>query len=163
MRFRFVPLVLTLATLGGCAKFTEFDNTVKATGGFFGPSSKQKALTVEVGYSPNPVTLGRSGSMDVTVSVVNNTKTQQSFGTQTEQRITVQVREVATGRVLANTQEGRTEDPHLTAPLLNQGERLSFERRISTREMRAGQTYQIEAFVGGSESTMHGEVRFVPQ
>ena len=141
----------------------EYDNTVKATGGFFGSSSKQKTLTVEVGYSPNPVKLGRSGSMDVTVSVVNSTKTQQSFGTQTEQRITVQVREIATGRVLANTQEGRSEDPHLTAPLLNQGERLSFERRVSTRDMRAGQTYQIEAFVGGSESTMHGEVQFVPQ
>ncbi len=162
MRFRLVSLAFALLALGGCAKVAELDTTVKSTGGFFG-SNKQKVLTVEVGYSPNPVKLGRSGSMEVTVSVVNKTKTQQSFGTQTEQRITVQVRDIASGRVLANTQEGRTEDPRLTAPLLNPGERLTFDRRVSTREMRPGQTYQIEAIVSGTEPVMHGEVQFVPQ
>ena len=163
MRFRLLPLAIALAAAGGCAQVHELDVTVKNTGGFFGSSSKQKTLSVDVAYSPNPMRLGRSGSMDVTVSVVNNTKIQQSFGTQTEQRIAVQIREVSSGRVLSTSQEGRSEDPRQTAPLLNPGERLSFERRLSTREMRAGQTYQIEAFVVGSEATMHGHVQFVPQ
>ncbi len=163
MRIRLVSLAIALTAVCGCAKVAELDTTMKSTGGFFGSSGKQKTLTVDVAFSPNPVKLGRSGSMDVTVSIVNMTKLQQSFGTQTEQRIGVQVREIATGRLLSNVQEGRVEDPHLTAPLLNPGERLSFERRISTRDMRAGQTYQLEAFVVGSESTMHGELQFVPQ
>jgi hypothetical protein len=167
MRFRPVPLAVALAlvisAVGGCAKVAELDATVKSTGGFFGSSGKQKALSVDIAYSPNPVRLGRSGSMDVTASIVNNTKTQQSFGTQTEQRIAIQVREIGSGRIVATAQEGRTEDPRLTTPLLNPGERLSFERRLSTRDLRAGTTYQIEAFVVGSESAMHGQTQFVPQ
>jgi hypothetical protein len=163
MRFRFVPLAIALAAACGCAKVAEFDATVKSTGGLFGPSGKQKTLTLEVAYSPNPVKLGRSGSMDVTVAIVNKTKTQQSLGTQAERRIGVQVREIETGRILSNLQEGRSDDPRLTTTLLNPGERLTFERRLATRDMRAGKVYQIEAFVVGSESTLHGEAQFLPQ
>jgi hypothetical protein len=163
MRLRLVSLTLAAAAACGCSKLNEFDATMKSTGGLFGSSGKQKTLSIDVAYSPNPVKLGRSGSMDVTVAIVNKTKTQQSVGTQTEQRIGVQVREIETGRVLTNLQEGRSEDPRLTSTLLNPGERLSFERRLSTRDMRAGRTYQIEAFVVGSEKTLHGEIQFVPQ
>ena len=163
MRFRLLPLAIALTAVCGCARFQELDATVKSTGGLFGSGDKKKALTVDVAFSPNPLKVGRNSTMEVTVSIVNMTKLQQSFGTQTEQRIGVQVRDIATGRLLNNVQEGRAEDPHLTTPLLNPGERLSFERRLSTRDMRAGQTYQLEAFVVGSESTMHGELQFVPQ
>ncbi len=163
MRFRLISLAIAITAICGCAKVAQLDTTMKSTGGFFGPTGKQKSLSVDIAFSPNPVKLGRSGSMDVTVSIVNMTKLQQSFGTQTEQRIGVQVRDIASGRLLANVQEGRTEDPHLTTPLLNPGERLSFARRLSTRDMRAGQTYQLEAYVVGSEPSLHGEVQFVPQ
>ena len=167
MPFRALPLAIALlivvATTSGCTQVATLDATMKSTGGYFGSSGKQKNLTVEVGYAPNPVLLGRSGAMDVTVSIVNGTRIQQSFGTQSEQRIAIQVREIETGRIVTTAMEGRSEDPRLTTPLLNPGERLSFSRRLSTRDMRAGKTYQIEALLSGSEASMHGETRFVPQ
>ena len=162
MRLRRVCLVIALAAMCGCSQMKELNTTMQSTGGYF-HQGKQKTVTMEVTYSPNPVRPSRSGGMDVTVAIVNNTKVQQTFGTQTEQRIGVQIRDISTGSVVATMQEGRSEDPHLTSPLLNPGERLTFERRLPTNNLRAGQTYQIEAFVVGSEQTMHGETQFVPQ
>lgn len=166
MRFRVLPLIVAVAAaICGCAKVKQFDATAQSTGGVFafGTKSVDKLLRVSVTYSPNPVTLGRSGQMDVTVAIVNITKQQQTFGTQTEQPINVVVREVETGRVLSQVTQGASEDPKLTSPLLNPGERFNFQRRLSTKEMRAGRTYQIEAFVVGYDDKLRGQVQFVPQ
>lgn len=165
MRFRHLPLLVAFAALSGCAKVNEIDATARSTGGFFnfGGKSVDKALKVVVTYSPNPVRIGKSASMEVTVAIVNNTKQQQTLGTQTEQRINVQVTEVGSGRVVAQMQEGRSEDPRLTSPLLNPGEQLAFQRRVSTRDLRAGQTYQIDGYVVGYENKLRGVVQFVPE
>jgi hypothetical protein len=164
MRIRHLPLLVALITLSGCAKVNEIDATARATGGFFNfGSGKDKALKVMVSFSPNPVRVGKSGSMDVTVAIVNNTKQQQTLGTETQQRINVQVTEVSSGRVVAQMQEGRSEDPRLTSPLLNPGEQLSFVRKVSTRDLRAGQTYEILGYVVGYENKLRGTVQFVPQ
>ena len=164
MRFRHLPLLVAVAAFSGCAKVNEIDATARSTGGFFNfGKSTDKALKIVVTYSPNPVRIGKSGSMDVTVAIVNNTKQQQTIGTQTEQRINVQVTEVGSGRVVAQMQEGRSEDPRLTTPLLNPGEQLAFQRRVSTRDLRAGQTYQIDGYVVGYENKLRGVVQFVPE
>src|SRR5450432_47166 len=150
MRSRLVPLLLAAAAFGGCAKVNEIDATARATGGFFNfGTATDKALKITVTFSPNPVRIGKTSQMDVSVAIVNNTKQQQTLGTETHQRINVVVTEVGSGRVVAQMQEGRSEDPKLTSPLLNPGEQLVFERRISTRDLRAGQTYQIDGYVVG--------------
>ena len=165
MRLRVLSLILAAAAVCGCAKVEQTAATAQSTGGFFSikPKTIDKALRVVVTYSPNPLKLGRSGQMHVTVAVINQTKQQQTFGTQTEQPVNVLVRDVETGRVLSQLAEGRTEDPRLTSPLLNPGEQFAFERRLSTKEMRAGRTYRIEAFVVGYEDKLRGQVQLVPQ
>ncbi len=164
MRFRFLLLLVAATALGGCAKVNEIDATARSTGGFFSfGTPTDKALKVTVSFSPNPVRIGKSSQMDVAVAIVNNTKQQQTLGIETQQRINVVVTEVGSGRVVAQMQEGRSEDPKLTSPLLNPGEQLVFERRISTRDLRAGQTYQIDGYVVGYENKLRSIVQFVPQ
>lgn len=164
MQFRLVPLLAVIAAFGGCAKLSEIETTAQNTGGFFNfGKATDKALKVAVSYSPNPVRIGKSSPMEVSVAIVNNTKQQQTLGTEGQQRINVVVTEVGSGRVISQAQEGRSEDPKLTSPLLNPGERLIFQRSISTRDLRAGQTYQIDGYVVGYENKLRAIVEFVPQ
>ena len=165
MRFRLLLVILSIAALGGCAKVNEIDATARSTGGFFsfGSKSTDKGLRVVVTYSPNPVRIGKTGQMDVSVAIVNNTKQQQTLGTQTAQRINVQVTEIGSGRVVAQMQEGRSEDPRSTSSLLNPGEQLVFQRKVPTRDLRPGQAYQIDGYVVGYENKLRGAAQFVPQ
>lgn len=161
-----LPLLLLAAALAvtGCAKVQELDATSRNTGRSFfgiGPKAKQTGVTIAVDYAPKPVRAGNAKSMTVTVGIVNDSGRQITLSNETGQRIEILLRE-PTGRVLTRWSESRSFDTKLTSSLINPGERISFVEKVSTRELRSGANYVLEAFVPGT-ANLKAEVPFTAQ
>jgi hypothetical protein len=101
------------------------------------------ALTMRL--DPPTVKAGETRVIDVTVNVANKGKAAVQLDFPTSQRIEVLVKDESFKTLSKWSDDQRVE----TEPgfiLVNPGERIEYAARISTRDMRAGRQFTIEAY-----------------
>ena len=94
---------------------------------------------------PPVVKAGETRVIEVIVGVSNKGKEAVQLDFPTSQRIDVVVKD-GSGKILSRWSEDQRVEKEPGLILINPGERIEYSARISTREMRAGGSFTIEAF-----------------
>jgi hypothetical protein len=104
-----------------------------------------KNLAVSMKLEPAQVRLPDVRAIDVTVSVVNKGKAAVHLEFPTSLRIDVVVKAEG-GKLLSRWSDDQRIEKEPGILLVNPKERLEYTARISTRDMAAGSTFEIEAY-----------------
>ncbi len=132
--------------------------------GSIGKKANAQGLVAEMRFTPDPAKLGETRQLDVTLVVRNVSKRRlASLKFATSQRIEILLRDPATGKVLSQWSQDRTFDPNGGYLLINPGERLEFNQSITTRELKAGNTYNLEAYLIGYDRELRAMRVVIPQ
>jgi hypothetical protein len=109
-------------------------------------SGKQwKDLVPTVSIDPMPLKLSDVRTMKVTLQLANHGKKLTQLDFPTSQRIEVLVKDSLGNRVEQWSEDQAFQnDPTLVT--INPGERIEYTANVSTRDLKAGQAYSIEAF-----------------
>ena len=98
--------------------------------------------------------LGEVRQIQVTFTVRNNGKKAASFKFPTSQTIEILLRDPATGKSVSAWSTDRTFDPQPRYVALNAKERLEFNEPITTRDLKPGKTYTLEAYFVGYDQEL---------
>ena len=109
-------------------------------GGAAMPPPEEATLTVQ----PESPKLGETRELNVVYSVRNNSKRMTRLEFPTDQRIEILTKNPS-GGVVDRWSDDRAFRPREGVVVLNPNERIEFIEKVSTRDMRAGETYTIEA------------------
>lgn len=132
--------------------------------GTIGKRANPTGLVADMKFSPDPVKLGETRQIDVALTVRNvSRKRGASLKFATTQRLEILLREPQTGRVLSQWSTDRTFDPAGGYLIINPGERLEFNQSITTRELKPGQTYNLEAYLVGYDKELRATRVVIPQ
>jgi hypothetical protein len=158
MKFRTSILLLTMALPLGAAeeqplatpKPTILKRMLKAVG----ISKPDKNMTatgfkgLEMGLRADPaqVKVGEVRQIKVTVTLINRGKKSAQLEFPTSQRIEVLVKSKE-GKTIEQWSEDQAFTNEPTMVVINPDERLEYTVNVATRDMAAGQTYTIEAFL----------------
>ena len=173
---RFLALIrclLTCCLLGGVpgcsllghreAKNSETSTPPQNRAEIVGKHSSGKGLTVEIKADPHPVRLGEVREIKVIFVVRNTGKSTTTLKFPTSQTIEIDLRDVATGKVVSQWSTDRTFVQEPRYLVVNAGERLEYNEPITTRELKAGQTYNLEAYFVGYEPALRTSRPIIPQ
>ena len=160
MNRRCASPLLTLIALGGlvfslsACSLLPFRHKKPATAENPVPAGMKLAgrgLAVEMKSSPEPVKLGETRVINVTFILRNVTKTVVTLKFPTTQIIEILLRDPNSGQVISqwSTDHTFTSDPRLL--VINPGERIEYNEPITTRELKAGNPYTLEAYILGYE------------
>lgn len=132
--------------------------------GSIGKPANAQGLVTELRFTPDPVKLGETRQIDVTLVVRNATKRKlASLKFATSQRIEILLRDPASNRILSQWSQDRTFDPNGGYLLINPGERLEFNQSITTRELKPGSTYNLDAYLVGYDRELRATRVVIPQ
>jgi hypothetical protein len=109
------------------------------------PPTTEK-LTVE----PDRFPLQERRELSVTYTIRNNTKNMSRLEYPTTQRIDIQTRD-AKGNVIDRWSDDRAFQPEEGIVVINPKERIEYQEKIPTRDMKAGETYRVNAFTTSTE------------
>ncbi|MEQ1852396.1 MAG: BsuPI-related putative proteinase inhibitor [Chthoniobacteraceae bacterium] len=104
-----------------------------------------RRLAMTIGMEPAVVKAGETRVIDVTLGVVNKGKEPVQLDFPDSQRIDVLVKDEA-GRILSRWSDDQRVEKEQGFVLINPGERIQYGARISTRDMKAGQSFTLEAY-----------------
>ena len=110
-----------------------------------------KGLKIEMEIFPLPVRLSESRRLNVVVRLTNQSKRLIQLEFPTTQRLEILIRD-AMGKVITQWSEDQYFANAVSTVTINPRERLEYSERISTREMNAGRSYTIEAFIPNYEA-----------
>ncbi len=125
--------------------------------------SKDKGLSVELKTDPDPVRLGEVREIKVTFVVRNTGKTNTTLKFPTGQVMEIVLRDVAADKVVSQWSTDRTFAPEARYLVVNPGERLEYNEPITTRELKAGKTYSLEAYFIGYDPELRASRAVIPQ
>ncbi|MDX2081066.1 MAG: BsuPI-related putative proteinase inhibitor [Terrimicrobiaceae bacterium] len=111
------------------------------------------SLTVE----PNRFSLNERREVTATYTIRNNTRRIMRLEYPTGQRIDIFTHDPS-GAVIDKWSDDRSFDEQEGLVVINPRERIEYQERIPTREMKPGQTYRVDAF-----STSAGDENFLSQ
>ena len=120
-------------------------------------------LQAQLKVAPDPIKLGETRQLDVTLIVLNPGKRAVPLKFATSQRIEVLIREPGTARVLSQWSADRTFDPKGSYLIVNPKERLEYKETITTRELKPGRNYDVEAYLIGYDRDLHVTKPITPQ
>jgi len=109
-----------------------------------------RKLAMTMIMEPPLVKIGETRVIELTVAVVNKGKQPVRLDFPDSKRIDVLVKNDA-GKVLSRWSEDQRIEKEPGFVLINPGERIEYFANISTREMREGKQFTIEAFFPGYE------------
>jgi hypothetical protein len=107
-----------------------------------------RRLAMTMQFDPPVVKAGETRMIDVTIAVTNKGKNAVQLDFPTSQRIEVLVNDQS-GKTLSRWSDDQRVEKEPGFLLINPGERIEYRARISTRDMRAGQTFIVESFFAG--------------
>ena len=110
-----------------------------------GDATPSRNLAMSITLEPSRVRLTDTRVIEATVSVVNKGKHAVQLEFPTSLRIDVVVKAEG-GRIISRWSDDQRIDREPGILTVNPGERLEYVARISTREMRAGKPFEIEAY-----------------
>jgi hypothetical protein len=158
-----------LAGLTGCARLNPFHRAKPAPAagqsdtGLVGRKTTPRGLVVEIRSSPDPVKLGETRQIQVTLTVRNTTKKPISLKFPTSQIEEILLRDPQGGKVVSQWSTDRTFEQQVRYLIINPQERLEFSEPITTRELKAGKTYSLEAYFVGYEQELRVSRPIIPQ
>ncbi|MBE2204518.1 MAG: hypothetical protein IAE94_09300 [Chthoniobacterales bacterium] len=106
--------------------------------------------TENLQVDPSSFSLQDRREVNVTYSIRNNTKKLSRLEYPTTQRIDILTYD-SKGIVVDRWSDDRAFQPEEGIVIINPKERIEYQEKIPTREMKAGETYRIETFTTGSE------------
>jgi len=106
--------------------------------------------TEKLDVEPDTFSLQDRRELTVTYSIRNNTKKMTRLEYPTSQRIDV-VTTGPDGAVLERWSDDRAFQPEEGIVVINPKERIEYQEKIPTRDMKAGTAYRIEAFTTSQE------------
>jgi hypothetical protein len=113
-------------------------------------SVRTKSLDVTMEITPSTFSLADTRQLKVSLFLKNRSKRLVQLEFPTSQRIEVLVRD-AYGKLITQWSEDQAFANVATYVAINPGEKLQYDANIPTREMSAGKTYTIEAFLPNYE------------
>lgn len=171
MIFRRILFAFCLAAaFTSCAKLNPFQRAKPAAIAaaapetpVIGSKTTPRGLVLEIKATPDPLKLGEVRQMQVTLTLRNNGKRAANFKFPTSQEIEILLRDQATGKPIAAWSADRTFDPQPRFVMLNAKERLEFSEPLTTRDLKAGKVYSLEAYFVGNEEELRVSRPVIPQ
>lgn len=166
---RSLPAVCLLVGFAGCSllhlrRAKDAETSQKpANTRIVGKRSNGKGLAVELKSEPDPVRLGETREIKVTFIVRNVGKNSTTLKFPTSQTIEIALRDLATNKVVSQWSTDRTFTQEPRYLVVNAGERLEYNEPIPTRELKAGQTYNLEAYFVGYDPELKATRPIIPQ
>lgn len=159
---------LLLAALPGCSVFPGHKKdlqsvTLETNPGIIGKRGNAKGLTIELKASPDPLKLGESRQLDVTMVIRNNSKKTVALKFPTTQLIEILLRETDSGKVVSQWSTDQSFSALSRYLIINPKERLEYAQPITTRELRAGNSYNLEAYFVGYDQEARASLPIIPQ
>lgn len=114
-------------------------------------TARGRSLTLECEVTPLPVKLSETRRLDVKLSVENTSKRIVTLHFPSAQRIEIQLRGSQRG-VVTRWSDDRMFAQVMGQLTINPGEKLRFSETISTRDLKAGEDYELEVFMPGQEN-----------
>jgi hypothetical protein len=160
--------LLCLAALPACSLLPHHkeDDAAAHTGvgpEAVGAKASAHGLEVEIKTSPDPLKLGEVRQIEVTFTLRNTTKNSVDLRFPTSQIIEIVLREQASGKIVSQWSTDQTFQQNTRFLAINSHERVEYDEPITTRELHAGTTYSLEAWVIGYEHELRAARQIVPQ
>lgn len=102
-------------------------------------------VTSQLGVDPSSFPLQDRRELTATYTIRNNTREMMRLEYPTSQRIDIVTRD-GNGVVIDKWSDDRSFDAVEGLVVINPNERIEYQEKIPTREMKAGQSYQVDAF-----------------
>lgn len=109
------------------------------------PGKTWKQLVPSIAIAPDPVKLAEVRTFKVTLQLTNKGRKLVQLDFPTTQRIEVLVKD-ASGKRVEQWSEDQAFQNEPTLVTINPGERLEYVANVATRDLKAGETYLVEAF-----------------
>jgi len=116
-------------------------------------------VTSELKVDPERFPLDERRELNVTYTIRNNTSKIMRLEYPNNQRIDILTYD-AEGKVVDKWSEDRTFDAAEEITIINPKERLEYQEKIPTREMKPRQTYRVDAFTTGDPNFLTQEQIF---
>ena len=120
-------------------------------------------LAIEMKTAPDPIKLGETREIDVTLILRNKSKAPVNLKFATSQTIEILLRDPEGGKVLSQWSSDRTFEAISRYLVVNPGERVEYNEPITTRELHAGKTYTLEAYFVGYDQELRATRPIMPQ
>ena len=172
MHRRFVPLPPTAAVLAGLAlglsacSLLPGHHKPSPTVEQKRPAGKKPmghGIVLEVQSSPDPLKLAEAHQINVTLILRNVTAAGVTLKFPTTQIFEILLRDPNTGQIISQWSSEHTFTPDPRLLIVNHGERLEYNESISTRELKAGTPYTLEAYLVGYEKELRVAKAILPQ
>ena len=170
------PLVVRVLMLGLLTGFTacsllpfhhhddtSHDVALETNPGMVGKRPNARGLTVEMKSAPDPVKLGETREINVTLILHNTSKVTANLKFATSQTIEILLREPDTGKVVSQWSTDRTFSTASRYVVINPQERVEYNEPITTRDLKAGKTYNLEAYFVGYDQELRAVRPIIPQ
>lgn len=118
-------------------------------------------ITEKLDVEPKKISLQDRREVNVTYTIRNNTKNITRLEYPTSQRIDILTYD-AQGNVIDRWSDDRSFEPEEGIVIVNPKERIEYQEKIPTREMKAGETYRVETLTTGDEK-FRSEKYLTPQ
>ena len=169
----FVSAVLAaglLASVPACSLLRPHHEAAEVRGapaetnpGLVGKRPNARGLAVEIKAAPDPLKLGETREINVTLVLRNNSKETQNLKFATSQLIEILLRDPATGAVVSQWSTDHTFSPESRYLVINPRERLEYNQPITTRELKAGKPYNLEGYFVGYDQELRATKVVIPQ
>lgn len=130
--------------------------------GLVGKRPSAHGLVVEIKATPDPVKLGETREINVTLTLRNPTKEPVDLKFATSQTIEILLRDTASGKVLSQWSADRTFQDESRYLVVNPHERIEYNEPITTRDLQVGKTYSLEAYFIGYDKDLHASRPIIP-
>ncbi len=124
-------------------------------------SQSWKKLAPSVTIDPEPVKLSEVRTFKVTLQLANKGKKLVQLDFPTTQRIEVLLKDAA-GKRIEQWSEDQAFENEPTLVTINPGERLEYVANVATRDLKAGDSYTVEAFFPNYEE-LRATKKIVPE
>lgn len=128
-----------------------------------GRRTTPRGLVFEITATPDPVKLGETRQMQVTLTLRNTGKRAANFKFPSGQEIEILLRDPETGKAITAWSTDHTFDAQPRFVVLNSKERLEFSEPIATRDLKAGRKYSLEAYLIGYDEELRVSRPVIPQ
>lgn len=164
---RFTAAVCLLAAFSACSLLhrhrADASASKPAPAGKASYTANARGLALELKFSPDPVKLGEVREINVNLIVHNVSKQPATLKFKSTQILEIQLRDADTGAVVSKWSTDRTFSDDSRIVTVNGGERLEYTEPLTTRELKPGKTYNLEANYVGYEKTLVAKKVLIPQ
>jgi hypothetical protein len=129
-------------TLSG--QVMDFFTGMLAVANLDNPAGPREEATLTL--NPESPVLAENREVDVNYSIRNNSRRMARLDFSTSQRIEILSKNSA-GAVIDRWSDDRSFQPQEGIVIINPDERIEYREKISTRDMKQGQTYEVEAML----------------